>query len=242
MTETALTTTDTNESLPASNPGKLLEMAVERGADMDALEKLMDLQERWEARQAERDFNDALASFQAQCPPIMKRREASFKGQHAYYFASLDDIMREIKPLLQQCGLTVSFSSDVQEGAITVRCRVAHGIHAETSEMTVPTPSEMRVNDTQKMGAALSYARRYALCNALNIVVTDEDTDAAKLNDPISEKQVVQLSELLEQFSNSRQSKFLAAFEINDLADLPVSRFEQARAALKRKIEEGDTE
>jgi hypothetical protein len=38
----------------------------------------------------------------------------------------------------------------------------------------------MRVNETQKFGAALSYAKRYALQGALNIVVTDEDTDACE--------------------------------------------------------------
>ena len=53
----------------------LLRIAVERGAPVEQLEKLVDLHERMEQRQAARDFSAAFAAFQAECPSIVKNRE-----------------------------------------------------------------------------------------------------------------------------------------------------------------------
>ena len=44
-------------------PAYMLQHAVANGADLDRLERLMDLQLRWEAEQAKRAFYAALADF-----------------------------------------------------------------------------------------------------------------------------------------------------------------------------------
>jgi hypothetical protein len=56
---------------------QILIAAVERGIDPDALEKLVALQERVEAKRAEKAFNAAMATFKAECPSILKNREAT---------------------------------------------------------------------------------------------------------------------------------------------------------------------
>ena len=49
--------------------------------------------------------------------------------------------------------------------------------------MVMPVPQVGKVNDAQNYGAALTYARRYALTAMLGIVA-DEDTDAAPRQAP----------------------------------------------------------
>ena len=50
--------------------------------------------------------------------------------------------------------------------------------HSERTAFPVPIDRAARMNDTQKVGSALTYGRRYALCAALGIVTAEEDDDA----------------------------------------------------------------
>ena len=57
-------------ALPAvanPTPSHLLQMAVQQGADLDKLERLMALQERWEATEARKAYDTAFAAL---TPPI----------------------------------------------------------------------------------------------------------------------------------------------------------------------------
>lgn len=230
-----------------SNPLELLTLAVEKGADPDKLTGMYDLYQRWQKDQAAQAFGEALAKFQSFCPRITKRRTINIgKGPGAAY-ASYDDIMREITPVLSQCGLSVTFTQADMQGAGTVKlgCTIRHGTHSETTQVALPVPTQMSVNDTQKMGAALSYAKRYALCAALNIVVTDEDDDAGRMQEQITyitEAQAIQLDEMIQSYGADR-AKFLDFYGIKSTAELPASRFQQAFAALQKKgAKKGDVQ
>ena len=61
------------------NPGQLLEKAIDKGLHIDALEKLMDLQERWERRQAEKSFYAAMNQFQANKQELTKLKKVDYK-------------------------------------------------------------------------------------------------------------------------------------------------------------------
>lgn len=147
--------------------------------DVEKLGQMMELQDRWEKKEAAKSWGQALARFQAECPPVGKDKDAG-SGNFQYRYAGYEDVMRVISPVLANCGLTISFSSEpVGEAKIKITCYITHETHTESREFTCPVPSQMKVNDTQKMGAALSYAKRYALVAALNIVVSGEDSDMA---------------------------------------------------------------
>ena len=155
-------------------------MALLVGADLssvdtDKLEKLMQLQERWEDKQADKALADALAEFQSTAPSTFKGRKSD-RG----HFASLDDIMLAMRVSLATNGLSISFDTATPEaGKLTAVCHVLHKDGGTLSRsVTVPVDSAMRANDTQKMGSAISYAKRYALTAALNLIVSDHDDDA----------------------------------------------------------------
>ena len=61
--------------LVASNvttPVDLLRIAVQSGADLDRLEKLMALQERWEKSEAAKQYNAAFAAFKNEAVKIVR--------------------------------------------------------------------------------------------------------------------------------------------------------------------------
>lgn len=241
MTDTLFTAAPpANSELVTPRPAReltpmvLIEAALERGISAPELEKLTALAERWQANIAAEEFANALAEFQRRCPLITKRRSIDLGGGKGPQYASLDDIMRAITPILSDLGLGITFSGDMTEdGKMHVVCAVSKGRHMHTSEITLPAPA-MRVNDTQRMGAALSYARRYALCNALNIVVTNEDTDANGLAQTISEEQCATIREWIEG-SGADEKKFCKWLAVERIADIPAAQYEVALRELQRK-------
>jgi ERF superfamily protein len=84
-------------------------------------------------------------------------------------------------------------------------------------------------NTVQSYGSAESYARRYALLAALNIVTTDVDDDGTKAGaeEGLSVDQERILRELLKS-KNRDEAKFCAYAKIEGLGDLPATRFEAA--------------
>lgn len=201
--------------------------------DVAKMQQLMELKREWDKDRAAEAYAVAIAMFQQKCPQIRKHRKPS--SGPAYTYASYDDVMAVAAPILAECGIAVSFSTEQVDKSIRVACRLRVGTHYEDHTFTVPVP-DMRVNDTQKFGAALSYAKRYALQGSLNIVVTDEDTDAANLNGgaTITGQQVDELSMEIDR-RKADPARFLAAFAIESLCDMPASRFEEAITQLRRK-------
>ena len=81
----------------ATTPSTLLAMAVAQGADLDRLERLMALQERWEAGEARKAFTQAMTDFKAEPLEIFKRKEVGYKTKEGdfvgYKHAQLCDVV-----------------------------------------------------------------------------------------------------------------------------------------------------
>ena len=61
-------------ALAPANPWSLIQLAVSQNADIAKLEKLMELQMRWEANEAKKAFVAAMNAFKAEPPEIAKNR------------------------------------------------------------------------------------------------------------------------------------------------------------------------
>lgn len=223
-------------SLP-TDPLAIIARAVDNGMEPDKLGKLMELQERWQRNEDAKAFAVSLSTFQAKCPQITKRRTMDLGGGKGPTYASLDDIMREVSGLLQECGLAVTFSASITDGGMMKAvCKLHCGSHVQESEITLPVPSAMRVNDTQKMGAALSYAKRYALCAALNIVVTDEDNDGANLAasgemELVTGAQAAELADMIKAKKLSLE-KLCEWAGVTTLDDLSVAKYREMKTRI----------
>ncbi len=167
--------------------GALLAQGIQHGLSVDALERLLGMRRELQAEQAKADFFAALASFQAQIPPITKSQTArvqSAKGTFSYRYADLGDIQRAIAPTLAACGLSVTFDTTQDQGGYTIVAKVHHTSgHSEATTFRVPVDTTARMNSAQAAGSALTYGRRYALTAALGIVTADEDDDAQGVSD-----------------------------------------------------------
>lgn len=169
-------------NLPVNQPMRLLELAISNNADVDKLEKLMALQERWDSEQSRKAYFTALADLQSELPVIRKLKTASFDtrsgGKMSYNFASLDDISEQIKPYLQKHGFSYRFEQDFQNNAILITCIVTHKSgHSERCSMPGGADTSGNKNALQQAASTVTYLRRYTLTGALGIATADQDID-----------------------------------------------------------------
>jgi hypothetical protein len=237
------TTEPTGQALVRREEGtlQLLQRAVEQGASVETLERLEGLYERAKARDAAAEFAEAFASFQAECPPIAKRKTATVAtksgGTWTYKYADLDTIVRVVGPLLRKYGFSYTWDSETsKERMLACRCTLRHiGGHSITASFSTPTESTSPVNDQQKAASALTYARRQSLIAVLGLTTCDPDTDG---NDPtpITEQQASDLDAMIEEVGASK-ARFLKSFEVGKIAQLPARMYDVAVQWLKEYAE-----
>jgi hypothetical protein len=222
-----------NTDIAIHNPMSLVQSAIEKGLDVEALTKLMDLQERWESNQAKKEYFHAFNHFQTTVPAIKK-----LKTGHNCMYAPLGDIAEQIKPSLQECDLSYRFEQDHSNG-VTVTCIVSHvSGHSERTTMTAPPDTSGKKNPIQSIASAVTYLQRYTLISALGITTADEDTDgrlAISNGDFLGGEQLAEIEKLLND-SGANRDKFLQFFNVNQVSDLPTTSYARARNMLKSKI------
>ena len=170
---------DEPRAVVATTPAAMLMTAIERGADVGALEKLMDLNERWQREEARKAFHRARSEFQRLCPVITKDREVSYGGGGAQYkYATLPHIIAQVKDPLAQCGLTYRWEIADDRDVIRVTCILSHvDGHSEANSMSSLPDDSGKKNDIQQRGSAVSYLQRYTLIGVLGIASANEDDD-----------------------------------------------------------------
>ena len=169
-------------------PMDLLSMAVEQGAPFEKLATLMDLQERWETREARRAFVSALAAFKADPPKLEKNKQVSYttsKGQTSYKHATLDGITDVLNPALSKHGLSFRWDIAQDEKAIHVTCILQHFLgHFENVTMSGSQDETGQKNALQQTGSTVTYLMRYTLLAITGMSTSDQDTDAAPHSAP----------------------------------------------------------
>jgi hypothetical protein len=163
-------------------PAHLMQIAIEKGVDIQQLEKLMDLQDRWEKKEARKAFLDALSRFQTIVPQLRKGKTAkiqSQKGFFSYKYADLGSITSSIKNALNECGLSYRWEFNETGEKMKVTCLISHRDgHSETTSMEAGRDSSGAKNDIQQKGSTHTYLQRYTLIGALGLSTADEDNDA----------------------------------------------------------------
>lgn len=165
--------TQANVTAITVTPNHLLALAVEAKADPERLDKLMDLQMRWEANEAKKAYVVAMTKFRSECPAIDKT-----KTGHNNKYAGLSETIEVIKGLLSSCGLSHTWKTNQDKETITVRCVVTHVLgHNEETSLTASPDTTGSKNPIQAIGSTVSYLERYTLFALLGLASQDMDND-----------------------------------------------------------------
>lgn len=214
----------------ALTPMDLLNNAVANG-NLELAEKLMGLQERWEANQARKAFDAAVSAAKARLKPVVRNR----KGHNNKTYADFAAIATAVDPILADHGLSYRFRS-AQGDRISVTCILSHKDgHSEETSLTGPADNSGNKNAIQAIGSTLTYLQRYSLVQMLGIAASDDDDGAAgNAGERVTEDQATELIELCEAVGADR-AKFCKYLKVETLSELAASRFVEAKQALEAK-------
>lgn len=177
----AVATTDAQP--PMSNGDRLVAMAIESGADIDKLERLIELRNAEEAREARLAFDTHFGEMQAEFTAVGKNKDAlDYNGEVMYAYAPLETLQLHYNPIIFKHGFSYRWREDaIETGKRCVLCISGHGHITETSFDIPKIPSNKRMNDVQAAGSMSSYGRRYTFIAGFGVIIADEDDDAASV-------------------------------------------------------------
>lgn len=135
-------------------------------------------------------FAEAFAAAQGEFPSVEKKRQGKIEGQnkegksfsYSYAYADIADVLAAALPTLSKHKLAILQPTVMDGGVLTIVTRIVHGGSGQWMESDYPVCSIQ--GDHKKMGAALTYSRRYAACSMLGIAPED-DTDGDGAEDPV---------------------------------------------------------
>lgn len=225
MTAKAVATVEQSEAM---TPMTMLDRAVASGANIDVIEKLMGLQERWEANQARKAFDDAIAAAKSEIKPVAKNRDG-----HNTRYADFAALARAVDPIISAHGLSYRFRTQ-QDDMIRVTCILSHRAgHGEETTLAGPADTSGAKNAIQAIGSTLTYLQRYSLMQALGLAASNDD-DGAASGQVISEAQRVELNELAEA-NDIDKIKFCLWMGVEALAEIAAKDFAKAKTAMLAK-------
>jgi hypothetical protein len=219
------------ETRTVTTPPEMLAMALQNGAAVETVERLMAMQERWEANQARKAFDAAIATAKGEIKPVVRNRA----GHNNKGYADFAAIAKAVDPILAAHGLSYRFRT-AQGERISVTCVLAHRDgHSEETTLTGPADKTGSKNDIQAIGSTLTYLQRYSLVQALGLAAADDDDGCAAGDDGvITDEQADQITGLLTE-TKSDVTAFLKWLRVESVSDIPLARFGEAIAKLQAK-------
>lgn len=123
----------------------------------------------------EKTFESRLLQFQTQIGIIKKdSKNPHFKNT----YASLEQILSEVKPILTDCGLILL--QPINDKGVCTVITMENGTETDFVESYIPLPTNLA---PQPLGSAITYYRRYTLSSLLALEIDDDD--AQSTNKPV---------------------------------------------------------
>lgn len=171
--------TESSKPLEVTTPMTLLAAVIEKGGDMETLNKMLDMQERWEKMEARRQYNVAMAKFRAEAIQVIRSRTVEKGPLAGTKYAVLSDFVNACAQSLADNGLAASWRlTKDDEKWIEVACIIRHSAgHQEETTMGGPPDVGGAKNAIQARASTVSYLEKYTFKMALGLAEQNDDDD-----------------------------------------------------------------
>jgi hypothetical protein len=235
----------------SNSPAALTRLALTHGQSLADIEKMLELQIKYEKNEARKAYFDAVANFKAEAPPLKKDK---FNKYFKSWYTSLGNLLDTYNPILGKNGLSVSFPvKPPEDNKMTVECRLSHKMgHSDSIGMTVPidraavgkVSGQASRNAIQDIKSTFTYLRS-ATCEAVLGVAgseassVDDDGNSAggqqeESGNFISADQEKKLNEAFKK-TDMLEGAFLKALKVETLSELPASKFNYAMGIINSR-------
>ncbi len=216
----------------------MLQKVIEGGITADnvaALESLVGLYDRMQAKNAEREFAADLVALQGDTIRVQATKSVDVKnGVPRYTFAPYEEIMRIVQPMLTRHGFSVTFDTKIEGDRLYSVCTLTHKAgHSRSNQFAVRFTTPPGSSSAQGDMSTKSYAKRGALCDALNISI-EHDDDARMIGKPIGQALALDLEDRVRKVG-ADENAFLKYAGAKTYAEIPEERWPVLDELLKRK-------
>lgn len=227
-----------NEKSPVSQIQALLVA----GAKPEDIEKMMDLQDRWEKGEAKKAFFSAMVKTQNDMPTVFEGRKNT--QTHSSY-AAYKDIVRVSKPIYSKHGISISFyeKESKKEDYVKWCADVYHELgHCKDYSVSLPIDDKGPKGSAVKtkihgIKSAMSYGRGILLCSIFNIATNDDVDDDGNSAGSIliTEKQVSEITDILNsKYSDPKDIEgFLNHVKIDSVETIQAKDYNKILSILK---------
>ena len=169
--------------------------------------------------------------------PTKSVSNAFFKSK----YADLAGVIDVCRPAFTEAGIAViQAPSTTDDGSIAVTTTLVHTSGQWMSEQISMAIDPSAKNPAQAAGSLITYLRRYSLSAFANVAQEDDDGNSLKVAEPariqpssITDKQVQQIKSLLDEGEDGIEEKFLAAYKISSLSEVPATSFDKLCQTIK---------
>lgn len=215
-------------TMPANTPMELLSMAVSQNAPMDKLEKLMELQQRWEENEARKAYNKATAKFKKNPPKVIKDM---VNKQYGSRYSSLANFVNTVNEALSKYDLHAHWEFD-QTNGIKVTCVLSHTLgHSDSVSLSGPPDTSGAKNTLQQIKSTITYLKLATFEGITGIASVegnlDDDANASEPYETITEQQVADIKCMIDEIGTD-EVKFLRHLKISALGELRASSYSEA--------------
>lgn len=216
-------------------PPMILRLAVESGANVETLARLMELQERWEANEARKAFVKALAAFKTNPPRIEKSKEVTYK-EVRYKYAPLDECAGIIGKALAEHGLSFRWDTRQVEGRISVTCVLQHEQgHSERVTLDGTPDNSGSKNSIQAIGSTVTYLERYTLLAITGLATANDDTDGITMGNASDFLANMEAASDIDELSRAYKEAITCGLKAQD--PKAVELFMRARKKRERELQ-----
>lgn len=169
--------------LPEDPNDRLIMLAIQGDADVDKLEKLIELKNKQEERDNKKEFDRNFAEMQAEFEPVARSKQGD-KGK----YAPVEALQKQYGATISAHGFSYKWSEDSQpEGVLRVILHISGYGHTETNHKDLPayvpdkggSSGKPIMNTLQAEGTRSTYGRRYTFISGFGLIIEDEDTDGS---------------------------------------------------------------
>ncbi len=224
-----------------ATPADLVRYAMESGADLDRLERLMDMQMKWESNEARKAYHMAMAEFKKNPPTIYKDKHVEFrtdKGVTAYDHATIGNVVEKVVAALAEHGFSHRWMPNRGEGGmISVTCVLTHQMgHSEETTLEAGLDQSGGKNNIQAMISTKSYLERHSLLAAVGLATKDTPDDDGRGAERNSDIQAI-----VEKWTNfvkgSKTEKEVRGLWAQAAPELRATKDTQAFTEVKQAVE-----
>lgn len=223
---------------PATALELIRELIVDDRVKPERIAALMDLQERAESRDAEKQFNIDMAAAMAEMPTIRKDKVKDMGGKGSIPYASYENLDKIIRPIEQKYGFCRMFSTSALDkpGSLMTLTLLHRAGHSITSTRYLAPDHGPGRNDAQAQGSGDSYNKRYLTIGVWNLVTIGADDDG-KMSGAISENQVNDMNSLISEIglTASGRAAFFQLADVRSVEEVQKHRYKDIMQALESK-------